>query len=543
MSTPTPAHDLVVLGSGAAGLTAAVLAAAAGLRVAVYEKGHQIGGTSAWSGGHVWIPDNPLMPGVGVRDSAEDAVTYLLSMSRGLMDPDVVRAFVAAGPRMVEELERVADIGFSVSVGIPDYHPERPGARAEGGRTLETSLFPFTELGEWADRVTVSPYYANPHLAMRETPTGQAVPAVVDEGEMERRRDADERGMGQALIGRLLHACLKAGVDVRTDHRGVRLLRDAERVVGVVVDGPDGEFNALAARGVVLATGGFEWNEELCRAFLRGPMTHPISIETNTGDGLVMAMDAGAALANMREAFWTTVADVPTDVAPRGRMMLSGDRARPRAIMVNRHGERFANESANYNAFGGAFHAEDISTFEYRNLPCWLVFDHGYLTRYGTVRHPAGDVAPEWLTSAPTLRELAERLGIPPEALEVTVARWNAAVADGRDPDFGRGESAHDRWWGDPRFKGSIAASLGPLDRAPYFAIEVHPGAMGTKGGPRIDGNARVLGRDGRPIAGLYAAGNVMAAPYGMTYGGAGGTLGPAMVAGFLAASHAVGEG
>lgn len=539
LSVSPSTFDLVVLGSGAAGLSAAVTAAQAGLKVAVFEKHKHVGGTSAWSGGHVWIPNNSLMSAAGASDSEEEAVTYLMSMSRGVMEEDLVRSFVQAGPEMVDFFNEIAQTEFSVSVGIPDYHPEHPGAKSEGGRTLETPLFPFGELGEWSERIAVSPYYANPHVVMRETPTGQAVPVEVSEEELARRAAHNERGLGQSLIGRLLKAALDRGVTVETSARGVELLQRDGRVTGVTIEETQGRRDVFATRGVVLATGGFEWNEQYRKAFLRGPLSHPISIRSNEGDGLTMAMQLGAQLSNMGEAFWTTAADLPEGINSENRIMLSGDRARPRAIMVNAHGERFANESANYNAFGGAFHQEDVNAFEYRNLPCWLIFDEEYLRRYGTVRTPAGEPAPAWITRANSLAALAAKIGVDADGLEATVKRWNQNVAEGHDPDFHRGESAHDKWWGDPARKGTIEASLGPLDTAPFYAIQVHVGAMGTKGGPRINGNAQVLGREGDPILGLYAAGNAMGAPYGKTYGGAGGTLGPALVAGYLAARHA----
>lgn len=528
--------DVIVLGSGAGGLTAAFTAAAQGASVAVFEKAEQVGGTSAWSGGNVWIPNNPLMPGAGVADSADEAFTYIMSLSRDVLEEHLVRAYVEAGPEMVGFLDAKAGTEFYVAEGFPDYHPEHPGGKPDGGRTLETPLFPFDELGEWRSRVSPGPYFANLHLVQRETPIGAAVPQPPSAQELERRKVRDERGRGQSLVGRLLKACLDAGVTLTTEHRARRLLVEDGRVVGVVFETAEGQVEVRANRGVVLATGGFEWNEEYKRAFLRGPLTHPVTMPTSEGDGLYMAMKAGAMLGNMREAWWSPVANLPPGVNDMNRVMVNADRTRPRSIMVNRRGRRFTNEAANYNAFGGAFHAEDVATFSYANLPCWLVFDQEYLRRYGTVGpHPPGEVPPPWLIAAGSLAELAGKLGIPRAELEATVRRWNDHAAAGHDPDFQRGVSAHDRWWGDPHLKGRPEATLGPLEEPPFYAVPLVSGALGTKGGPRTDASARVLDLDGVVIDGLYAAGNVMASAFGMTYGGAGGTLGPAMVFGYLA--------
>jgi 3-oxosteroid 1-dehydrogenase len=208
--------------------------------------------------------------------------------------------------------------------------------------------------------------------------------------------------------------------------------------------------------------------------------------------------------------------------------------------MVNGEGRRFTNESANYNAFGNAFHVVDVARFAYANLPCWLIFDQGYVDRFGFGARlaPPGTVA-DWPARADSLGELAQQLGVPPEQLEATVERWNANVAAGHDPDHHRGESAHDRWWGDPTCRGRVEAALGPVAQPPFYAAEIKSGTLGTKGGPVTDADARVLDIDGDPIEGLYAAGNTMASVFGMTYGGPGGTLGPAMTFGYLAGRHA----
>ena len=556
-------YDVVVLGTGAAGLTAAARAAAGGASVGLFEKAGTVGGTSAWSGGMVWIPVNPHMAELGLPDSREDALTYLAALSHGLIDEALAAAFVDAGPELVRWLEANTPVVFQALPGFPDYHPEHPGARPGGGRSLECPLFPFDELGDWAGRVTVG-HQLRGNITMSETPLGRGAPGGVPPEELERRRVRDERGAGQGLVGRLLRACLDRGVEPRTGMRAIELLRlddaaaaaagtmnrprfDAAgdrgaRVTGVRFETADGErVTVRADRGVVLATGGFEWDDELLRSFIRGPLVRPVSVPTNTGDGLRMAMRVGASLGNMREAWWVPTIDVPHPVDPALGLVawqVNGERSRPHCVMVNDAGRRFTNEAANYNAFGAAFHVLDVGSFSYVNHPCWMVFDDHYLTRYGLAGYRGAEPTPDWLVRAESIDELAAALGLPGETFAATVRRWNEHAVDGEDPDFRRGQSVYDRWWGDPSLAGLPASTVGPLDTPPFYAVRVRSGALGTKGGPRTDGDARVLDVDGRPIPGLYAAGNVMASAMGMTYGGGGGTLGPAMVFGYLAGRH-----
>jgi 3-oxosteroid 1-dehydrogenase len=536
--SPTENYDVVVLGTGAAGLTAAIRAHAEGASVGLFEKADTVGGTAAWSGGMVWIPGNPHMAELGISDSREDALTYLGSLSLGSIDERAAERFVDTGPETVRWLEENTPVRFDVLRGFPDYHPEHPGAKPGGGRSMECPLFPFAELGEWASRVTMGPQLSGA-LTIAETPLGRGAPDGIPADEMERRRVRDERGTGQALVGRLLKGCLDRGVVPRTGMRAVELVTASGRVTGVRFETADGDVEVTAGRGVVLATGGFEWDAELVGTFLRGPLTRPASVPTNTGDGLRMAMRLGAGLANMREAWWAPTIDVPRP-AGTATWLINGERTRPRSIMVNRLGRRFANESVNYNAFGAAFHVIDVTTFQYANIPAWMLFDHGYWTSYGLAGAPGGRPAPDWIVRADSVPELAEAIGVPADELGETIARWNKHAAEEHDPDFGRGTSAVDKWWGDPRFGDGPAATIGPLDSPPYYAVQVHSGALGTKGGPRTDLDGRVLDVDHRPIPGLYAAGNVMGvAAMGMTYGGAGGTLGPALVSGYLAGSAA----
>ncbi len=527
--------DVIVLGTGASGLTAALSAHDRGASVLVLEKGEQVGGTSAWSGGMVWIPCNPHMAEAGIDDSRDEVLTYLASLSHGMIDPALAAAFVDGGPPMVSWLEADTPVRFEIVEGFPDYHPEHPGGKTAGGRSLECPLFSFDDLGSWSPRVTVG-RQAAVNIVMNETTLGRG--DAPDPVELARRAEHDERGCGQALIGRLLKGCLDRGIEPRTGVHVTGLVMDDGRVVGVRT--ADGE-EIRAAGGVILATGGFEWNDDFVRSFIRGPLVRSVSVPTNTGDGLKMAMRAGASIGNMREAWWVPVIDVPDPGRDDGTTfawMVNRERTRPRTIMVNGAGRRFANEAANYNSFGAAFHQLDATSFEYTNVPCWMVFDQTYLARYGLVGFRGEGDPPAWLTRADSVEELAGVLGIDAATMIDTVERWNAQAADGHDPDFGRGTSKHDTWWGDPGQPGT-AATLGPIDTAPYWAVEVHSGALGTKGGPKTTVDGQVIDLDGAPIEGLYAAGNVMASAMGMTYGGAGGTLAPGMVFGYLSGLHA----
>jgi 3-oxosteroid 1-dehydrogenase len=541
MTSFEESFDVVVLGTGAAALTAAIRAQAEGASVGLFEKADTVGGTSAWSGGMVWIPMNPHMAELGIDDSRDEVLTYLHSLSHGLIDEKLAGAMIDAGPEAITWLEHNTPARFQIIKDFPDYHPEHPGAKRGGGRSMECPLFPFTDLGEWRERVTVGPQLSG-NIMMSETSLGRGAPTGVSPAELERRQIRDERGAGQGLVGALLKGCLDRGIVPRTGMRATRLIETDGQITGVTFESADGTVDIAANRGVVIATGGFEWDAELVRAFTRGPLARSASVPTNTGDGLRMAMRVGAALGNMREAWWVPIIDVPVGDRMAG-WQVNGERTRPHCFMVNKLGRRFTNEAANYNALGAAFHVIDVSTFDYVNHPAWMVFDRHYLTRYGLAGFKGATETPDWLIEAPTLAALAQAIDVPVDAFQATVTRWNEQAAAGEDTDFGRGTSAHDRWWGDPSLGDGPQATLGPLDTAPFYAVAVYAGTLGTKGGPQTNGDGQVLDVDGHPIAGLYAAGNAMASVMGMTYGGAGGTLGPALVFGYLAGRHAARSG
>ncbi len=430
----TGTYDVVVLGSGAAGLTAALRAAAAGASVGLFEKSDQVGGTSAWSGGMVWIPNNPHMPEIGIEDSAEEAMTYLRSLSQGLIDETLAGALVEAGPDLVRWLEATTPVGFRIIQGFPDYHPEHPGAKPGGGRSLECPLFPFDQLGDWRGRVTVGPQISG-NITMSETSLGRGAPHGVPPEELARRRVHDERGAGQGLVAALLKGCLDQGVVPCTGVRAMELVTVAGRVTGVRLDSADGPFEVAARGGVILATGGFDWDPDLVKEFLRGPLVRSAAVPTNTGDGLRMAMKTGARLGTMREAWWVPIIDV---VRPDGGVtawQVNGERTRPHCIMVKKRGERFTNEAANYNALGAAFHVIDVTAFDYVNHPAWMIFDSFYLSSYGLAGFREGNgPTPDWMIRADTLAELAETLDVPEVAFMATVERWNAHRSRGGGP-------------------------------------------------------------------------------------------------------------
>jgi hypothetical protein len=535
---PAVEHDVVILGSGAAGLVAAIAAADEGASVGVYEKADLIGGTSAMSGGIVWMPNNHLQAEAGIEDSRRMALDYLDSLSLGQIDSDMAAMFVDEGPAAIRHLDEQTPCSFHLLATYPDYHPEHAGGLPNGGRSIDNGLFAFDELGEWAARVR-NHRGANPVMLI-ETPLGGATSMPPPEliGERVQNR---ENGMGLGLVGALLRGCLDRGIEPVIGARARSLIQDDDGVTGVEFEMADGSTQVVTARrGVIIATGGFEWNPELVRTFLRGPMSAPAGSPDNTGDGLELAMAAGARLGNMRNAWWVPVVRTPGHEyfgKPAVHLILL-ERTRPRSIMINDKGERFTNEAGNYNAMGGILHAFDPATFDYPNNPCWLVFDHGHKQRYDVAGCPPGDEAPDWMLTADSVEELAETMGVPVESLQGTVDRFNDLVAAGHDDDFGRGDSAYDTFNGDQSLLG-IDATLGPLDQGPFYAVRMELGALGTNGGPKTDTRCRVLSLDGGIIGGLYAVGNAMAAPTGMVYGGAGGTLGPAITTGFVAGRDA----
>lgn len=531
--------DVVVLGSGGAALTAAIAAYDFGAKdVVILEKSGMVGGTTAMSGGMLWIPNNPYQLAAGIEDSDEDIVAYLDSLAPGDLDPDTLMAFMETGPEMVRYFMEKTPVRFHAFKDFPDYQPYAPGAKPDGGRSLDNEAFAFSRLGKWAARVNPTKMAYPVRGSLME-----AISGALDEPTLAEREAQDYRGLGQALIGSLFMAVLDRNIPVEFEKRARKLVKDGDRVIGVIAEDVDGrDFPVRARRGVVIATGGFEWNEKLVKTFLRGPLTGPVSVPENEGDGLLMAIEAGAQLGNMQHAFWmqSVLEMKPQQRASKPNYMLGSDeRARPGAILVNRAGKRFVNEAANYNALGKSLHAFDGGTHTYANLPYWLILDQRYKDKYPLFTSTPGSPIPPYMMQAATLEELAAKAGIDAQGLQATVARFNDMVRKGHDDDFNRGDNTYDNFymWGDPDFEPPYR-TLGLIDRAPYYAVKMESGALGTAGGPKTNADAQVLDWSGEPIPGLYAAGNAMAAVLGEAYGGAGGTLGPGMTFGYIAGRH-----
>jgi len=536
--------DVVVVGTGGSGLTAAIAAHDHGAKVALIEKSSKIGGTTAFSGGVPWIPNNHHFRDVDYgqgTDSREDAMTYVRFLAAGRVPDELLAAFVDSGPEMVRHLEARTGLKFLWS-GHPDYHPEKPGAK-KAGRSLGPPIFDTKLLGKWAGSLRMAPIFCLP-LGWDEIEQANSLvfPTKLDFELIAKRMGEGLVGMGMSLIGHLLKACLDRKIEPMLETPARELITDGGRVIGLRAEREGKDFHIRARKGVILASGGFEWDEELKGQFLSGPMPLPLSPPDCEGDGLKMAMAIGAKLGNM-SGYWGTPASLipgeECDGKPLTRLTI-GERQLPHAMVVNRFGKRFMNESHNYNDITKTFGDFDPNAYDYPNVPAWSIFDQQYREKYAVLTVMPGMPTPEWVTQADTVEELARKVGIDPAGLKDTLTRFNGFARKGTDEDFHRGESYYDQAVSDPTNKPNPC--LGTIEKPPFCALPVHPGALGTKGGPVVNTSGQVMHISGSVIQGLYAAGNVMAGVTGPGYGGAGGTIGPGMTWGFIAAKHAARE-
>lgn len=555
-STPPPVHinreevDLLVIGSGT-GLATALAATERGLDVAIAEKTAYVGGSTARSGGAIWIPANPVLQESGAGDDLERAAEYLSGL---VGDSARWRSFLEYGGEAVRMLMRMTDLRFFWVKGYADYHPETPGGSARG-RSVESRPFDLASLGDarrllrpgvmeapfpmpvtgadykWLNLVARTPLRALPRAL------GRLVQGLG--GAALRREYA---AGGQALAGGLFAGALRVGIPIWTQAPLVRLIREDERVTGAVLLQNGAEHIVRARRGVVLATGGFDHALELRRERQLASLTTDLSLgaEGNTGDGIRIGQEAGAAVAQMDQAWWFPA------VAPLGDgkqpAVLLAERSLPGSFIVDASGERFVNESTGYMVFG-----QEVQRRERAGDPVgdmWLIFDQRYRDGYlfaGAIA-PRAPLPESWYRAgiahrAATPQGLAEAIGLPVRTFQNTLSRFNAGARSGIDSDFGRGNSAYDRYYGDPTQ--SPNPNLRALEGKAYYAVRLVLSDLGTCGGIQADDRGRVLTPDGEVVPGLFAQGNTAANVFGQVYPGAGATIGQGIVCGTIIAETA----
>jgi 3-oxosteroid 1-dehydrogenase len=538
--------DIIVVGSGAAGMTAALTAAHRGATAVVLEKTGTFGGTTARSGGGIWAPGNQVLRRAGVADTPERADAYLAHLTGDDVPAELRHALLEHCPAMLDIVLATTPLRFTWVPGYADYYPEAPGGLASG-RSIEPVPLDGKVLGDELTRLN-KPYLPVPdgvaitQADYRWLTLGPRHPRAVLAGTRIAGRLARSRLLGQRVLslGQALAAGLRAGLAAS----GVPVWLNTPMTDLVVTDGRvtgvhvvlDGQPTLIRARrGVLIASGGFERNEEMRHRYQRSPIgtDWTTGATGNTGDGIVAGQGLGAAVGLMDDAWWG-----PAIPLPGGPYFCLAERSLPGSLMVNGAGQRFANESAPYV---DAVHAMyEGNTAENPHIPAWLVFDQRYRDRYVFAGLPPRRPFPRrWYAAgavfrAPDLAGLGDAIGVDPAALAKTVARFNDFARTGDDEEFCRGASAYDRYYSDPRCRPN--PNLAPLAKAPFYAVKIVPGDLGTKGGLRTDARARVVREDGSVIPGLYAAGNASAAVMGHSYAGAGATIGPAMTFGYIAA-------
>lgn len=549
--------DVLIVGSGAGGLLASLVAASRGAKVLVIEKTDEYGGTSATSGGGIWIPNSHLGSAAGLEDSPDEAFTYIRALSASNVPDANIRAYVREAPRMLLWLEQNTQVRYQ-SLPYPDYQVELPGGkpgfrthlpvemdgRALGDEVLTlraaspaASLFgrinwKFTETYQLLFRLQ----------GWKLTLLGMLRRYYLDIGQRLRSRKDRFLTLGTALVGGLRLAMLERHIPLWLQTPLTELIRTDGRIVGAVVNRNGKLMRIRARKGVILAAGGFERNAAMRQRY-RPSVPDPTRSGGqvgNTGDAINLAAAVGAATRNMEHAWCAPVFSIPGEY--RGRLSTT-ERALPGCIIVNQAGQRYMNEAASYHIAGQAM--VTANRREAATDPSWLIFDGRY--RHNYPLGPVLPLVPDWLLprnvrsilrKAPTLAALAQRTGLPAAALQTTVERFNAGAREGRDEQFARGAAAYDGMYGDPRVAPN--PTLAPLEQAPFYAFPIYAGDIGTCGGLTTDEHARVIDMEGRPIEGLYAVGNCAASVMGGSYPGAGSTLGPAMTFAYVAASHLV---
>lgn len=544
--------DLVVIGSGT-GMAAALAAHERGLSVVIVEKSAYVGGSTARSGGALWLPASTVIKVDGGADTAARAKTYLDAVVDGTAPAQRSDAFLANVGETIELLRRATPMRLFWAKEYSDYHPEAPGGTAVG-RTCECRPLDSAILGRYRTRLrpgvmeakvpipTTGADYRWMNLMSRVPRKGLPVIAKrLGQGigglALKRRYVAG----GQALAAGLFAGVLRAGIPVWTDTTLRRLVTDGDRVSGVVLDHNGEDITVSARRGVVLAAGGFDHDMDMRWKFQSESLGEHASLgaETNTGDAIRIAQDAGAATDLMDQAWWFPAVAALPGADPK---VMLAERSLPGSLIVDQTGSRFVNEATDYMTFGQRLLERERAGNPVESM--WIVFDQGYRNSYvfAAELFPRMAIPQRWYDAgiahrADSIAGLAPRIGLDASTLTATVERFNENAAAGVDPDFLRGASAYDRYYGDPTVTPN--PNLRPLNRGPFYAVEMVLSDLGTCGGLRVDDHARVLREDGRAIDGLYAIGNTAANAFGTTYPGAGATIAQGLVYGYIAAADA----
>lgn len=547
-------YDWIVVGSGGGGMTAALAAHHHGLATLIVEKSGYVGGSTARSGGCVWIPNNHLALAGGLPDTPELARQYMAHTVGERTPADLQEAFLRYGPRMIAFLDDHSEMHFEWSRGYADYYPEAPGGFADG-RALEPLAFDGHRLGH-NFRYLRRPVMAGVRYTAISLRRVQIMGGL-------RRHAAGRRQllrtmydtarnvltrrcmltMGQGIVGRLYYSVLRAGIPVHLHTPLTRLIRQDGAVVGIEVQRNHQPLRYRARRGVLLATGGFAHNQALRDQYHPQPSraAWSIAVDSDTGDGILAGQALGARVDLMDDAWWGPVSQVAGQRYPNFAVT---ERSTPGTMVVNARGERFVNEAAPYSDVVHRIHELHNRT-GVSHVPCWIILDRrnrsSYFLGLAPPALPLGRrfFEHEDFFKAPTLEALAGLIGVPAGALVASVRRFNGFARSGVDEDFHRGESAYDHLFGDPYFKNP---NLAPLEKPPFYAVKLYPGDIGTRGGLVANAHARVLGADGAAIPSLWATGNTMASVMGHSYPGPGATIGPAMTFGYVAALDAAGK-
>ncbi|MEH6586301.1 MAG: FAD-binding protein [Halioglobus sp.] len=552
--------DWLIAGSGAAGMTGAVVAHELGGDVLLVEKEPMYGGTTCKSGGVAWIPGNHHQSAHGVSDSSDEGYTYLKYLIGESVADARIRAYAQRAAEMLKFMEDHSHVSYTPLPDYMDYYEQAPGYKS-GGRSMDPGIIDLRHLGSEGanmrdDHTAILPFNVT-------VPEGRRLGAM-DAGayllgvklalqyllDLRARFQGkqDQRlALGPALVAKLRRSLMDRDIPVWLNAPVLELFTANGRVTGARVSREGETVRVLARRGVLLATGGFSQNAEMRQRYQQSPIGSDwtASAPGATGDGITMGQQLGAAVDFMGSAWWS-----PTLALPEGpRLALIAGKAYPCSIMVNRAGRRFTNEAAPY---------EDVVKDQYvseargeQAIPAYLVFDATYRRKYpaghikpgkleADTRLPASYFESGLLTRADTIAELAAKTGIDGEQLAATLVRFNDYALRGEDPDFDRGATKHDRYYADHKVQPNPC--LAPVETPPFYALRIEAGDLDTKGGLKSDEYGRVLSDQGQPIAGLYAAGNTSAAAMGDTYPGAGATIGSAMTFAYLAARHAFGE-